>query len=272
MSTSVELVRNGPLPPARAVGRKQNDGRSEIHRGRSSGPLRLLFPRTAGRAAWVVTSSLGGGMVDGDEVRLELDVGPDAACLLTSQASQKIYRGVSRVEIDAAVAERGALLSVPDPTVPYRGATLTQKTKIALGEGASLAWMDVVTAGRVARGERWSSGTLDVGVELTRAGRVVLRDRLLLDPARCPLADKMGRFDAIGTVILVGPAFADLAADALEALGRGDRDVLLGGGTVDDGVLVRVATTNVADAIRCTRDLVRGACARFAEDPFGRKW
>jgi dihydropteroate synthase len=37
-------------------------------RSRAAGPLRLLHPRAAGRAAWIVTSSLGGGLVDGDDV------------------------------------------------------------------------------------------------------------------------------------------------------------------------------------------------------------
>ena len=64
-------------PPATAVVRRApvHPDRSAILRGRSAGPLRLLFPRTSGRAAWIVTSSLGGGLVDGDRSRLEVDVG-----------------------------------------------------------------------------------------------------------------------------------------------------------------------------------------------------
>jgi hypothetical protein len=33
-------------------------GRSDVHRARGAGPLRLLCPRAAGKAAWIVTSSL----------------------------------------------------------------------------------------------------------------------------------------------------------------------------------------------------------------------
>ncbi len=221
----------------------------------------------------MVTSSLGGGMVDGDAVRLELDVGAGASCLLTSQASQKIYRGASRAELDATVGDRGVLIAVPDPTVPYGGACFTQRTTIALGGAASLAWMDVVTAGRVARGERWASGRLDLGLELTRAGRVVLRDRVVLDPAHGSILERMRRFDAIGTVVLVGPAFAELAVAARErAAAHRGRDVVMGGGPIDGGALLRIATSTVAQGIEVTRDLLRDACARFAEDPFGRKW
>jgi urease accessory protein len=48
---------------------RAREHRSDVHRARSAGPLRLLTPR-AGAAAWIVTSTYGGGLVDGDQVAL----------------------------------------------------------------------------------------------------------------------------------------------------------------------------------------------------------
>ena len=102
--------------------------RSDVHRARGAGPLRVMCPRRAGKAAWVVTSSLGGGLVDGDQVALEVDVGPGATCLITTQASSKVYRGASAQRLTVRVHSDAAVLVVPDPVVPYREACFTQHT------------------------------------------------------------------------------------------------------------------------------------------------
>src|SRR5207245_10808543 len=41
-----------------------------LRRAYAESPLRLLTPRNHGNAAWVYTSTLGGGLLDGDGVRL----------------------------------------------------------------------------------------------------------------------------------------------------------------------------------------------------------
>src|SRR5690606_21225455 len=124
-------------------------GRSHVHRARGAGPLRLLCPRAAGDAGWIVTSSLGGGLVHGDDVTLEVRVDAGATAVLTTQASTKIYKGSSRQRTELRVAGDGAALVVPDPVVPYRDATFTQVTNIELASESTLVLSDVLTAGRV---------------------------------------------------------------------------------------------------------------------------
>src|SRR5262245_31484735 len=132
-------------------------GRSDVHRARGAGPLRLLCPRAAGDAAWIVTSSLGGGLVDGDDVALEVAIAAGATSVITTQASTKIYKGSSRQRLTVRVEGDGSALVVPDPTVPYRDARFTQVTTIDLEADSTLVLCDVVTAGRVAYGEWWSA-------------------------------------------------------------------------------------------------------------------
>ena len=68
--------------------------------------------------------------------------------------------------------------------------------------------MDVLTAGRVAHGERWASDVIDSDLAISKDEVEVFRDRLVLDPAQGDLAQRMGRFDAIGTIVFFGPALA----------------------------------------------------------------
>jgi urease accessory protein len=259
--------------------------RSDVLRARGAGPLRLLCPRAAGGAAWIVTSSLGGGLVDGDALALEVTVEAGATCIVTSQASTKIYRGASSMRTAVRVREGAVALVVPDPVVPFGGARFEQTTAIALDAGASLALSDIVTAGRIAYGERWSAARVATTLELAVAGERVLLDRLLLEG---DTARRMRRFEALGTALLVGPRFADLAAAELARLAaapvaRG-APVVVAGSPLGDGVpgalgthgvqgaLFRVAGERVEAVAGAIRELLRAACARAGQDPWARRW
>jgi urease accessory protein UreH len=131
----------------------------------------------------------------------------------------------------------------------------------------------VVTAGRVAYGERWSAARVVTALELTIAGERVLLDRLLLDEAR---ARRMRRFEALGTALLAGPRFAETAAAELARLGEAPAPrgaaVIAAGSRLADGALFRVAGERVEDVVGAVRGLLRAAGAQAGEDLWGRRW
>lgn len=259
MHLASATVRRGP----------PSSDRSDVHRVRGAGPLRVMCPRRAGKAAWIVTSSLGGGLVDGDRVALEVDVDPGATCLITTQASSKVYRGASAQRLTVRAHGDAAVLVLPDPVVPYREASFTQRTEVALAAGASLALCDTLTAGRVAFGERWSATRLDSTLELAIDGTRRLLDRIVLAG---DVAARMRRFEALATVVVVGPRVADLARAEL-ARDRGDRaGVVIAGSPLADGALFRIAGERVELVTASVRDLLRATCQRLGEDPWARKW
>src|ERR1700694_2311206 len=79
------------LPPAQLSIERAGE-RSVVRTSFATSPLRLLTPRNHGRAAWVYTSTLGGGLVNGDRLQLDLSVGAGAACLLSTQGETRVYR------------------------------------------------------------------------------------------------------------------------------------------------------------------------------------
>ncbi len=251
-------------------------GRSEVHRARAAGPLRLLTPRAAGRAAWVVTSSLGGGLVDGDNVACEIEIHPGATCVITTQASTKAYRGTTSQQLRVRAFGDATALVVPDPVVPYRDATFAQLTAIELDAGASLGLVDVVTAGRVAHGERWVAARFDATLSITIDGTRRLLDRFVLDPEDGELARRLGRFEAIGTVVICGPRVSAIAQAQLAALAaapvRRDEPVIVAGSPLGDGAMFRIAGDRVQAVVEATRSLLRDVCSAVGEDPWSRKF
>ena len=172
-------TRGSPDAPASGVLDVVRHGRrSVVSRAFASSPLRLLTPSNHGNAAWVFTSTYGGGLVGGDAVHLRIDVADGATALLQTQASTKVYRsprGASS-SMDACVGEGGRLLMLPDPTVCFAGSGFQQAQHVDLDATASLVLMDWMTSGRRAFGERWAFDRYESRLTVRRDGRVVLGD------------------------------------------------------------------------------------------------
>ncbi|QRN98738.1 urease accessory protein UreD [Archangium violaceum] len=252
--------------------------RTVVRTALAHSPLRLLTPRNHGHAAWVYTSSLGGGLVDGDHLSVELDVAEGAAALLSSQGSTRVYRSPRgcRSDLSARVAEGALLALVPDPTMCFAGARYDQRQDVQLAPGASLILMDLVTAGRSANGERWAFTHYSSALRVHREGRALLDERWLLDPHQGTLPERLGRFDALGTVLLVGPSLASAREALAERVGA--LPVIPRAGLVcsasplgPDGLVLRAAATSAEVLLRTAREWLSFLSGMLGDDPWARR-
>ncbi len=252
--------------------------RTVVRSALAHSPLRLLTPRNHGHAAWVYTSSLGGGLVDGDHLSLDMDVAGGAAALLSSQGAHRVYRSPHgcRSDLSARVGAGAFLALVPDPTMCFAGARYTQHQEIHLAPDASLVVMDLVVAGRSANGERWAFTRYASTLHVHREGRALVDERWLLDPAHGALPERLGRFDALGTVLLVGPALAS-AREALAArigampLSPRAGQVCSASPLGAEGLLVRAASTSAEGLLRTAREWLSFLTPLLGDDPWTRR-
>src|SRR5258708_1978699 len=117
----------GPAPPGaviRCTRRSMPVGRLAFQRAGAAtavrdayaeSPLRFLTPRNHGAAAWAYLSMLGGGLVDGDRLQLEIAVGPSARAFVSSQGPTRVFRGQRSSQPAARVAEEGGQGMDPAP-------------------------------------------------------------------------------------------------------------------------------------------------------------
>ena len=230
-------------------------------------PLRFLTPRNHGTAAWAYTSTLGGGLVDGDRLDLEISVGPGARAFVSSQGPTRVFRssrGAAATTV-ARVEEGGALMLFPDPTACFGGARYAQRTEVSLAPGGSLALWDVLSAGR----DRWGF----TRCESTLRVLPFLDERWLLDPAHGPLEERMGRFGAIGTLLLVGPLFAGLGQAVRERVdarpaGGGASGVESASPLRDGALVVRAAAPSVQQLVRRLRHHLAVLPSLLGDDPW----
>ncbi len=251
--------------------------RTVLHTARASSPLKLLLPNNHGDAAWVFVATFGGGLVDGDSIALRVCVDDDARALLGTQASTKVYRSErgSRQSLDADVSARALLVVVPDPVACFGGARYAQDNRVRLAADASLVLVDAMTCGRAAHGERWELSRYATHTRVSRDGRDVVRDAVLLDPTHGALGLRMGRCNTLTTVIALGPRARPVADRLLAASPPLDRRAPLlcaSSALGDDGAIARIAADDVERASHFVRDLLAPLAAMLGDDPFARKW
>ncbi|MCB9524259.1 MAG: urease accessory protein UreD [Myxococcales bacterium] len=187
---------------------------------RGAAPLRLLVPRPRGLAVWGWAASLGGGLVSGDALHLDVAVGADARCYLGTQASTKVYRqgrhAGAHQTVRATVAAGGLLALLPEHLTAFRDARLTQVTDVDVTAGGSAVVLDWYSAGRPAHraDEVWAARHLSTQVRLTVDGALRLHDHTVLAPAPGlpSVAQRMGRVRVVASLAAVGPLTAPLRA------------------------------------------------------------
>jgi urease accessory protein len=260
-----------------AFRRAGTEGKTALSAALATSPLRVLTPRNHGSATWVFLASLGGGLVDGDRIDVDVDVGRGAFALVGTQASTKVYRsprGCSQ-HLAARLAEGAFLALVPDPVVCFAGARYEQRTDVALALGASVLVLDGYTCGRSARGERWAFSRYAARTTIARDGVAAAIDATLLDPSHGPLGERMGRFDVVVSLMAFGPHLGAVRTAMLACGGAQAADasaIAIGSPVGDDGCVLRIAAERFEGASRLLRSSFVALAQVLGDDPFARKW
>ena len=248
-----------PLPPSaldpwhgRLWLRFEATPEGTVHQGGSTAPLRLQrgFRRAGGRCELPILHTAG-GLVGGDRLSLEVELGAGSSALLTSVAAQKVYGSVGRSrqapaglwagqELRMTLAEGADLEWLPQELVLYADGLYRQKLRVELAPGASWLGAEVVRLGRTAAGEQLGRGCWRSCLELVRIRpegcRWELVDRLELGDAALRDEHGMAGQPVFGSLVWAAPG--PLAATALTELLREARRARIGlEGEMDCGAL-----------------------------------
>ena len=253
------------------------NGRTVASTALAASPLRLLQPGNHGHAAWVYTSTFGGGLVGGDECRLKVNVGAGAKAVLLTQASTKVYRSPfpAKQSLTAEVNGNGWLVSAPDPLACFKDSSFEQEQDFVLSPEASLVLVDWVSAGRRASGERWAARKYSSRIRIQRAGKMEFFESLRLEgPERMA---GMSRFNSLALLVLSGPGLADIAREVLHRIAdlavRRKMELACSASPLgNNGALLRVASISVEDTGRVLRENLQLLIPHLGDDPWVRKW
>ncbi|MEV4138862.1 urease accessory protein UreD [Dactylosporangium sp. NPDC049742] len=192
------------------------DGRGGTRLAQLRGETPLLLRRTgvaAGLdAGWATVHVVGGaaGPLGGDDLRLDIEVGPGARLSLRTVAASIALPSrtgaPSYLSVRVTVAGGGTLHWLPEQTVAAAGCRHTTAASVDAGEGATLLWRDEIVCGR----HDEAPGDLTVSTSVTYAGRPLLRQRLDVGPGADGWAGPavLGAAKATGSLLHVHPGVA----------------------------------------------------------------
>lgn len=231
-------------------------GRTVLARKRQVGPLtvqRVFYPE--GSTCHLYPLHPPGGVVGGDRIEIELEVGAGASALITTPGAAKLYRSAGPaafVQQRLKVNGGGRLEWFPQENILFPGARVRSTTAVELAGDARFIGWEVHSLGRPVIGERFDAGAADFLFGLHREGRPLLRERLRLSEGK-GLEGSTGLrgFPVVATLVATGAVARDLDA-ARRALPE-DRRFLIGLTLIEDLLVARCLTSASERANRAFR-------------------
>ena len=186
-------------------------GATRITRMVSRVPLRLLETGLHDRGVEVQLSSYGGGVLQGDQVGLNIRCGPDTGLLLKSQANTHVYRNengkeaVQRIEAECAPDSRVWIL--PEPLVLHEGAVFRQEQAWAIGSSTDFILADWMLSGRSESDEQFIFDRYESSVLISVDGKAVVEENLSCCPSEMDVRSQaaFGPYDLLLNLYILGP-------------------------------------------------------------------
>ena len=164
------------------LGFSRSGQRTVLGRRRHSGPLQVqkpFYPEADG-ACHVYILHPPGGVVAGDDLRVNIVADSNTHVLLTTPAATKFYRSSgpkARQVQQLQLAHDAALEWLPQETIVYEGAQVDTTTRVELSGNARFIGWEILCLGRPAANERYTNGVCRQRFEVWRDGTPLFLER-----------------------------------------------------------------------------------------------
>ena len=178
---------------------------------RFKGPLRVQRPfYPEGSPCHVYILHPPGGLVSGDNLKIDINCQKNSHVVMTTPSAGKIYQADScnvkqhqnvKLRIDDAICEW-----LPQETIVFNGANGCLDTEIALTESAKFIGWDIYCLGRTAGNKPFDSGSVVQRFNVTKAGVPLLIERQVVTGSGNELTQRYGfsGHSVSGTLIAYG--------------------------------------------------------------------
>ncbi|MDD2869268.1 urease accessory protein UreD [Neomegalonema sp.] len=249
---------------------KQEAGRTRPDRIYQEGcaKVRLVKGPLGATEAEPILINSSGGLTGGDRFSVEIELGPGAEAMASTQACERIYRA-SGGEVEIRNRLRlgpGARLDwLPQETILFDGAALSRSLEADLAPDSEFLAVEAILFGRKAMGETLTHATLRDRWRIRQGGRLLHAEDLRLEG---PVSEILARAStlrggaALATLLHVGRRAESLLEPLREILGAQGgasfwRGRLLARLTAPDGLSLRRRLEPALTLLRGGRPLSR---------------
>jgi urease accessory protein len=160
--------------------------RSCLVNSKHSGPLRIqkpLWPEGPNPLHLLLLHPPG-GLAGGDQLRVRVEVGKNAQCLMTTPGAGKFYKAdtPSQFDVDIRLDDGASLEWLPQETIVHDGALAESNLRFQLHSNSRALACEMVVLGRRESGEQLTHGEFKQSLQIRRDGRLVFDDSTLWRP------------------------------------------------------------------------------------------
>ena len=248
-------------------------GRTVITRQFFQAPLHLqraLYPYdTHPEMAYLYLLSTSGGILQGDRYRTSVSLRNQALAHMTTQGAMRIYGMESNVAtqtMDVNLDENCYLEYIPDQIIPYKNSRYYQEMNLKIHDNATLVYSEIITPGRVARGESFQ---YDVCYMRTRCknqeGEIRFLENMKIEPRKQKVNSVgiLGKHNILGTVYIVTEknTVIELEGEINDGI-KNLHDVVAGASIMpgNTGIIIKILgdkTERISDTVFSVVDMVR---------------
>ena len=209
------------------VFRRKASGKSYLAKQYYKLPLQIMPPHYQDKDGTVFAYMLNpsGGILQHDRLLTEITMDEGSRALVTTPASTKIYKmddGFAVLENKIEMRGGSILEYLPESNVPFAGSKTYQNTEFHLDKGATLISFDMVTPGRVSRGEVFQYDIYEAKTKIYVDGKLIAYDSARIEPEKMDLTAP-GMIEcrgANGTIYIYRDKMGGETIDAVRAFGR----------------------------------------------------
>lgn len=159
------------------------------------------------------------GIVGGDRLEIEVDIGVNAQALLTTPGAGKWYRSAgpwAEQGVTIRVGAGGTAEWLPNESIVFSSALAGMKTTVEMAEGARFIGLDILCLGRRASGETFDRGSLRLATDIYLSGKLLWHERGRINGGSSLLDSTIG-LAGYSVCAIVLAAGTDIDTDTLAA-------------------------------------------------------
>jgi urease accessory protein len=262
--------------------RDEQNGKTSVKEQYSRVPLytqRALYLEEAlPSMAYLYIISPSGGILQGDRYRMDITLRNNALAHITTQGATRVYRmeknfATQIVNID--VGEDCYFEYIPDQIIPYVDSRFYQIANIKVHDNATMLYSEIMTPGRVARGELFNYDICYMkAIGKNQKDDLRFVDVAILEPKKRSMKafGVMENYDTVGSMYVLTPRkyVQELNAEINSAL-SGFSANLYAGATIlpnDSGVIVRMLGDTFSTLRNAVFEVVRTTRKKILNAPF----
>ena len=234
-----------------------------------------------------------GGLVGGDLLEFEANIGINSKVLLTTSSAQKVYGSVGRSKINPKgtfslqktninILDNSHLEYLPQETIVFANGLYSQEFKIKISDSSSFLFTDLIRLGRSSAGESIENGVFRSKLEIIRNCDLYddweFVDQIELTKFSFEAKSGMDSMPVFGSLIWI--CEKDFPKSKINELKKNIKLIIndfnnyLSLGTLENGISIRFLGTSSQEARKCFFCIwkqIRSVCG-FCEPEYQGVW